>query len=181
MNKPDDKYVYHGSKEIFDIAVPKRQRRAKITKSGAIKTFYDDISFHATPYRWISIVYTDDQSPYEIFDGRGVHYNRGVDLYKYKEEVEIYGFYSLENSLEKLYGKGGYVFTFEKDKFSHVKGLGNFEMITKDSIKPLRIERVDDPVSELKKLGISFKFINLADGENEKFRNYRELDLVTDK
>ena len=88
MNTPDEKYVYHGSKELFETVVPKRQRRAKITKAGEIKTFYDGISFHATPYKWIALAYIDNQEPYEMLDGKGVHYNRGIDLYKYIEEVK---------------------------------------------------------------------------------------------
>lgn len=172
MNKPDEKYVYHGSWESFDVVAPKRQKRGKVLKDGIVKIYYDDISFHATPYKWIALAYTDDQTQCEIISGRRVNYNKGVDLYKYREEIEVLGFGSLENSLEKIYGKGGYLYFFEKEKFFHTKGLGNLEVVTKDNIRPIKVERINDPVTELHKLGISFKFIDLAKQENEKYRNY---------
>jgi len=34
MNKPDENYVFHGSHEKFDIAIPKRNRRMKKNDAG---------------------------------------------------------------------------------------------------------------------------------------------------
>jgi hypothetical protein len=82
------------------------------------------------------------------------------------------GFESLEKSLEKLYGEGGYLFLFEKEKFFHTEGLGDLEVITKEHLKPFKVERIDDPIAELKKLGISFTFRDLSEQKNEKWRNY---------
>jgi hypothetical protein len=64
-----------------------------------------------------------------------------------------------------LYGDGGYVMTFRKEDFFHTTGLGAHEVITQKSLEPLSIERVDDPVAELKKMGIRFNFIDLAKTE----------------
>jgi len=172
MNQPDEKFVYHGSKELFETVIPKRQVRSRVDKEGNVKVIFDDISFHATPYKWIGLAYTYDPKRYEI-DGKIAHYNMGVSLYEHTEELEIFGFESLEKSLERLYGDGGYLFMFEKEKFFHTEGLGDLEVITKDPLRPVRVDRIDDPVAELKQLGVKFKYIDLALSENEKWRNYR--------
>ncbi len=166
MNLPDPQFVYHGSKDLFDMAVPKRQVRKGYSTDGSLKTIFDEISFHATPYKWIALAYTNTCPAFEI-DGKKLHYTIGVDLYNYTEEIEIYGLESLEKSLEKLYGQGGYLFSFRKEDFCHTEGLGNLEMITKDTLKPFSVEKIIDPVNELKKLGISFKFIDLSKPENQ--------------
>jgi hypothetical protein len=172
MNQPDDKYVYHGSKEPFETAIPKRQIRSCVDEEGNVKTIFDDISFHATPYKWIGLAYTYDRKRYEI-NGKIAQYNIGISLYEHTEEIEIFGFNSMEESLEKLYGDGGYLFVFEKDRFFHAEGLGDLEVISKDPLRPIRVDRIDDPVATLKKLGIRFKYIDLALPQNEKWRNYR--------
>lgn len=171
MNNPDEKYVYHGSREFFESVIPKRQIRSRLQKDGTQKVIFDDISFHATPYKWIALAYTYDPKIFEI-DGKIAHYSMGVSLYNHTENLDIFGFNSLQESLQKMYGDGGYLFIFEKDKFFHTEGLGNLEVITKDNLIPYKVERIDDPVSELKKLGIKFNFIDLVLPENEKHRNY---------
>jgi len=171
MNKPDDKYVYHGSKELFETIVPKKQVRSRVDKKGNVKIIFDDISFHATPYKWIALAYTYDPKQYEI-DGKNAHYNIGVSLYEHTKELEIFGFESLDNSIKKLYGDGGYLFVFEKEKFFHTKGLGNLEVITKESLRPIRIDKINNPATELKKLGVRFKYIDLTLPENKRWRNY---------
>lgn len=172
MNKPDEQYVYHGSRESFESAIPKRQIRSQLQKDGTQRVIFDDISFHATPYKWIALAYTYDPKRYEM-SGKIGYYNMGVSLYDHTEELDIFGFNSLEDSLQKIYGDGGYLFIFEKDKFFHTEGLGNLEVITKDNLIPHAVEKVDDPVAELKKLCIKFNFIDLALPENEKYWSYR--------
>lgn len=171
MHQPDEKYVYHGSRELFEHVVPKRQVRTQLQEDGSQKIIFDDTSFHATPYRWIALAYIYNQTGYEI-DGKMAHYNIGVSLYNYREELDIFGFSSLEESLQKMYGDGGYIFAFEKEKFFHTDGLGTFEVITRNDVVPAKIERIDDPVKLLRELGIKFKFIDLALSENKKHRNY---------
>jgi hypothetical protein len=129
------------------------------------------VSFHATPYRWIALAYTYDPKGYEI-GGKMAHYGMGVSLYDHGEKIDIYGFHSLKQSLEKLYGDGGYLYIFEKEKFFRTEGLGDLEVITKENIKPFKIEKIDNPLAVLKNLGIGFNFIDLAKPENEEFRNY---------
>jgi len=41
------------------------------------------------------------------------------------KDVELSGFESLDKSFEKLYGDGGYLFVFEREKFFHTEGLGD--------------------------------------------------------
>ncbi len=169
----DQNYVYHGSPvRSFEVVTPKRNKRVQISnKTGEHEVIFDDISFHATPYKWIGIAYTYHSKPYEI-DGKQAHYNMGVSLYVHEKKLTIYGFESLEKSLEKLYGDGGYLYVFDKKDFFHTKGLGNLEVITKEAIKPVSIERITDPVKKLKELGVEFEFIDLSKPENERDRNY---------
>lgn len=171
MNLPDPNFVYHGSPERFETVTPKRNIRSKLHKNGEREVIFDDISFHATPYKWIALAYTLNRKRAYENGEKKVEYNMGVSLYDHDEELTIYGAESLEASLEKLYGAGGYLLTFERAKFYHTVGLGNLELITKENLKPLKIEYITDPVAELRKLGIKFKFVNLAEQENRNMLN----------
>jgi len=167
MNKPSEKYVYHGSRTLFESVVPKRQRRYGKSKNDGMEIIFDEVSFHVTSHKWIALAYMCNHKSLTI-KGKRTHYTMGVDLYTYKEEIEIYGINSLEDSLDEMYKEGGHLFTFKKEDFTHMEGLGNFELITKKSPKPVRVERINNPVSELKKLDISFKYIDLEIPENLK-------------
>jgi hypothetical protein len=60
MNEPNKLYVYHGSHELFDLAIPKRQIRKGLNpdpNGEKYITVFDDISFHATPYKLIALNY----------------------------------------------------------------------------------------------------------------------------
>lgn len=173
MNRLDEEFVYHGSPENFDIVIPKRQLRSKTDRDGNHQIIFNEVCFHATPYKWIALAYTYDPKPYEI-DGRRSQYNMGVNLYQDDQLVVIMGFETLEGSLQKLYGDGGYLFVFKRDQFFHTQGLGNLEVITKDNLKSTEVIRIDDPVDELRKLGAAFRFLNLSKPENSRFRNYRQ-------
>ena len=107
----------------------------------------------------MAISYTNSRVFYKNNE-ESLTYTQGVSLYKYDESVGIWGFESLEDSLEKMYGNGGYVYVFSKDKFFHKDGLGDLEVMTKEELKPEAIIRVDDPIKELKKYGIEFDFID---------------------
>ncbi len=161
MHTPDTQYVYHGSHELFETVIPKQNRRRN--KDGEI--IFDAISFHTTPYYWIALNYLCVCQNKEV-RGENYWYSTGIDLYKYKEVIDVYGVDSLEESLDVLYGKGGYVYTYDVKDFFHTEGLGNFEVITDKSVEPLHIKKIDDPVSELRKLGITFNFIDLAKSDS---------------
>ncbi len=173
MGDSPEKFVYHGSDKKFDsdCAKPKRNIRSKLDAGGEQKIIFNEESFHATPHKWIALAYTYNTKSYTI-DGKTAHYNMGVNLYEDNKMVDIFGFSSLEESLEKLYGGGGYVYHFDKDKFIYKEGLGNLEVIVTESTKPVSVERVDNPVEEMKKLGVTFKFTDLSLSENKEFRNY---------
>ncbi len=159
MNTPDENYVFHGSHELFDVVVPKRQIRKNLNKeTGEYETVFDDISFHATPYKWIAIAYICTHNKFER-EGFWYHYTKGVNLKEYEEVVEVD---SMEESMKELYGDGGYLYTYDKNEFHHAEGLGMLELITKGSIRPIQVERIDDPVAELKKLGIEFTFTDMT-------------------
>ena len=170
MNTPDQNLVFHGSRELFDIVVPKRQMRSRTAKNGTREVIFDEVSFHATPYKWIALAYLYNPKTYTLDDKVGC-YNMGVSLYDNLEEIVIYGVESLEDSLKQMYGEGGYLLSFEKDKFYHTTGLGDLEVITKEPLKPVAVEKIDDPVVELIKLGIRFNFVDLADPRNKKYVN----------
>ncbi len=167
-----EKYVYHGSHEEFDSdeAKPKRNVRSRENESGEEEIIFDQESFHATPHKWIALAYTYKSIPHEI-EGRIAHYGMGVSLYENNKKVEIFGFDSLEESLQKLYGEGGYVYHFDKDKFLYKEGLGDLEVIAEEPTKPITVEKVDDPVAEMKKLGVTFHFTDLDLPENEELRD----------
>jgi hypothetical protein len=164
-------FVYHGSDEVFDEAVPRRNIRTKSDKFGGEVVIFDEESFHATPYRWIALAYTDSKKTFEI-NGRTAVYGMGVSLYDNNKVVAIYGIESLEQSLKQLYGNGGYLYHFNKDKFLYKEGLGNNEVVTNESIKPLKVERIDDPVKEMQKEGVTFEFIDLSLPKNTNIVDY---------
>jgi hypothetical protein len=167
MHQPSLEHVYHGSHEKFETVIPKRQiRKGKNPDGDGYVTVFDDVSFHATPYKWIAIQYMCRHQNY-TYQGKDYWIAPAVSLKKYKEEIEIYGVESLEKSLEILYGQGGYLYTFDTKDFFHQEGLGALERIVKSEIKPLSVERVDDPVAELKKMGISLIFKDLTLPENQ--------------
>ena len=166
-----NKYVYHGSQRFHDKAFPVRNRRSRKQKDGAVVTIFDQESFHATLYKWIAVAYTYTPAHYKI-DGKIANYNMGVDLYKHEKKLEIYGFESLEKSLESLYGNGGYVTSFYANDFHHTGGLGNLEVITTTELDAVEVEHIKNPLSILKKEGIKFEYIDLGKPENELLRNY---------
>ena len=171
MENPDKKYVYHGSSRKFDSdhAIPK----SNIRENAEGKVIFDQESFHATPHKWVALAYTYHAAPYQI-DGRTARYGMGVDLYQDTKTIGIFGFGSLEESLQKMYGDGGYVYHFGKDGFIYKEGLGNLEVIATEPTEPVTVERIDNPVEEMRKLGVSFEFIDLGSPENEAKRNYTD-------
>jgi hypothetical protein len=143
-------HVYHGSPlKCFEIVEPRRNIRSK-ESAGRNEIIFDDLSFHATPHRWIALTYT-----YRAIDG----YSMGVSLYENTQEVAIIGPDSLEKSLVALYGEGGYLYIFDGSSFFHTSGLGSLEVITQDKIKPVEVHWIPDPVKALKDEGVSFTFI----------------------
>jgi hypothetical protein len=173
MKTIPNSFVYHGSPREFDseLATPKRQVRQRMNNEGKYEVIFDEKSFHATPHKWIALAYTNTTKTYEI-EGKKARYIMGVSLYENNKEIEIYGFESLEKSLEALYGDGGYIYHFDKDKFIYKEGLGNLEVIVQEPTKPISVERVDNPVEEMKKLGVTFHFTDLGLPENHIYRTY---------
>lgn len=168
-----EKFVYHGSSTEFDSeeAKPKRNIRSRENESGDEEIIFDQESFHATPHKWIALAYTYKSVPYDI-EGKTAHYSMAVSLYENNKKIEIFGFNSLEESLQKLYGEGGFVYHFDKDKFLYKEGLGDLEVIAEEPTKPVAIEKVDNTIEELEKLGVTFHFTDLGLPENEALRNY---------
>lgn len=179
MIPPDPDFVFHGSHERFGTAVPRQNRRIRGRPgSEGYEVIFDRVSFHATPYRWIGLAYTYDPVPVP-FEGRHVRHNMGVSLYRDSGEetqVHVHGFGSLEESLRALYGQGGYLYVFEKERFHHAEGLGDLEVISTVAVDPVRVERIEDPVAEMRQTGVKFKFVDLADPANADVRNYARED-----
>ena len=171
MRNPEDT-VYHGSPKEFDsdYAVPRPNKRTRV-ENGEEVAIFDQESFHATPHKWIALAYTYKATPREV-DGEAVgHYNMGVSLYENTKEIAVYGYGSLEESLHQLYGEGGYLYHFDKDTFIYKEGLGPMEVIAEEPTKPVTVEKIEDPVAELRNLGVTFKFFDLALPENADSRN----------
>ena len=168
MKDLDSTFVYHGSPQKFDdeYANPKRNTRHKWNKEiEAYEVIFDQQSFHATSHKWIALAYTYKNTACTI-DGQKIYYNMGVSLYDDTHVVDIFGLNSLEESLKVLYGNGGYVYHFDKSEFHHKEGLGTLEVIAEVPVMSVAVERIDDPVAEMKRLGVSFRFIDLALPEN---------------
>jgi hypothetical protein len=160
--------VYHGSPRPFGTVEPKLNKRVRI-EQGEPVVIFNEVSFHATPHRWIALAYTyDGRQTFEL-NGKEMSYSMGVDLYGTDKVVTVLGTGSLEESLSKLYGKGGYLYHYDASHFFYTEGLGNREVITKDSIDPIEAEHITHPVEEMKKEGVEFHFIDLALPENARY------------
>ena len=160
-------YVYHGSVHKFDVAKPSFTSRSHSSKLGKIIRDYEGISLHATPYKWIAMSYMADKKVSFTYKKEIYHYGKGVDVRTknegfYNKEVAIYGKRSLEYSLEKIYGKGGYLYTFDAKNFKHVKGLGENEVMSLEEQEPLKKQFIKDPVKMMKKEGVNFIFVDLT-------------------
>lgn len=159
--------VYHGSKKKFKIAEPRLTRRASLI-DGKLVVVYEGVSLHVTPYKWMALAYTGNKRKVYIKNGNKRVFSAGVpikkkDKYFKNKIIEIHGKKDLEYSLNKIYGKGGYLYTFDAKHFKRVKGLGANEKISYDPQVPKQIEYIKDPVKAMKNLGVKFRFIN----ENE--------------
>ncbi len=168
MESDSTKRVYHGSPQEFGKVKPKENIRTRIEDGEEIVVFHD-ISFHATPHRWVALAYTYDGHQTFEHKGKQVHYNMGVDLYGDEKNIAVYGIGSLEESLMKLYGKGGYVYQYDAGHFFYTEGLGNREVITQQEVDPIEVEHVVNPVEELRKEGVTFTFFDLSLPENAGF------------
>jgi len=156
--------VYHGSPKKFTIAKPSFTSRVHFNKKKIIID-YEGTSLHVTPYKWIGLAYIG-QFPIYKYKGIKHRFKFGVPILSknnnFKNKiVHIYGKKSLEYSLNKIYGKGGYLYTFSKSKFIWKKGLGINELISYEEQKPNKIEFIKNPVKEMKKIGVKFVFVNI--------------------
>lgn len=163
-----EKFVFHGSPEEFDskTANPKLNERT----NAAGETIFNEESFHATPHKWIALAYTYTPKPIEGL-GAEAYYSMGVNLYSEEKEVVVFGVGSLEESLEHLYGRGGFVYHFDNGDFIYKEGLGSQEVIVNSPTAPLHMERVEDPVKAMRELGVAFHFVDLAQAENTDLRD----------
>ena len=163
--------VFHGTREKFDSeeARPSRQIRTQENEQGVEVVVFDEESFHATRERWIALAYTDRPMPIEREGVRG-KYGMGVSLYDNNKSVMIVGVDSLEQSLNVLYGEGGYLYHFNNETFVYKEGLGDLEVVSNEPTKPIEIERIDNPVEEMLKLGVTFEFVDISLEQNAKYR-----------
>ena len=160
-------YVYHGSYLNFDIAKPSRTGRGYLNKKGEFVRTYEGVSLHATPYKWIALSYMANKRAKFVHKGKNIRFKSGVTVAKkeedfYNKEITICGKRSLEYSLEKIFGDGGYLYTFDAKHFKHVKGLGENEVMSLKELKPLKKQFVKDIVSMMKKEGVKFEFEDLT-------------------
>ena len=160
-------YVYHGSYLNFDIAKPSLTGRWDFNEKGKLVRTYKGVSLHATPYKFIAMAYMRNKRAKFIHKGKKKSFSVAVAVGKksedfYNKEIDIYGKRSLEYSLEKIFGEGGYLYTFDAKHFKHVKGLGENEVISLKELKPLKKQFVKDIVGMMKKEGVKFIFHDLT-------------------
>ena len=157
--------MLHGSNTLFtgNEAVLKLQRRTYSNEIGERVIGFEGTSFHATPHKWIALAYTYKGDSEEIINGNVYRYNMGVSLYENDKQVYIYGLNSLEQSLKVLYGEGVYIYHFNDSDFFYTEGLGNLEVIADKPTTPVCVERIENPVEEMKKEGVIFIFKNLVE------------------
>ena len=169
MDKVPGETVFHGTDKLFDQerAIPRLNRRVHTDEKGEQVVHFEKVSFHATPHRWIALAYTYTENKSREVNGETYRYNMGVSLYENTKQVAIYGFGSLEESLSVLYGDGGYLYHFNGNDFYYTEGLGNLEVIVENPTEPMRVERIDNPVEEMKKEGVTFHFFDLSLPENK--------------
>lgn len=166
-------FVYHGSPERnFEIASPKQSKRFQYV-DGELTKVFDELSFHATPYKWVALTYMCDHEQTFELNGKRYVYNKGVDLYGNRKELDIYGIDSLEKSLEKLYGRGGYLYTFDASDFFHMNGLGDLELITQKEVVPITIQHIGNPIEAMENNGVTFRFFDLTDPKYDKYLEER--------
>ena len=154
-----DKIVYHGSSKFFKIALPKLNKRMKKGK-----IIWKEVSFHATPNRYIALTYLQNKKAKFSYKGKKYYFGTGISLYKKDNIIEIYGINSLEYSLRKIFldNKTKYLYLFDKKDFTYQKGLGKLEVVSLKRIKPLKVIRIKDPVKWIKKEKVRFKFTDIT-------------------
>ena len=165
-NNTSGKYVYHGSPVDFDIAKPSFTRRGKYI-DGKFEIAFEGTTLHATPHKWIALSYTHDKAKNLEFthNGKKYHYTSGVSLFDNNKKVFIIGQKTLEQSMKKLFGKGGYLYVFEAKDFTTAKGLGNLEVISYEPQKPIKKIFIKNPIKEMEKLGVKFIFEDITKRE----------------
>jgi hypothetical protein len=160
--------VYHGSSINFDIAKPSPTGRSHFDKKKKKYIIdYEGISLHVTPYKWIALAYMNDKKQHFIHKGHKYKFSMGVsvrkkDSYFKNKRITILGKKSLEYSLKKIYGNGGYLYIFDKNNFKWVKGLGENELLSYDEQVPKKRLYIKFPIEEMKKMGVTFEFIDLT-------------------
>lgn len=160
-------HVYHGSYFDFDIAKPSYTRRANLSKEGNYVLKYEGVSLHATPYKWIALSYMKNKKSKFVDKGKVKNFSVAVPVAKkdkdfHSREITIYGKKSLEYSLKKIYGQGGYLYSFDTKDFKQVKGLGENEVASFKEQKPKKKQFIKNPVEMMKKEGVRFTFEDLT-------------------
>lgn len=145
--------VFHGSSKRFPVAKP-----SKTTRRRNGKVNYTGVSLHATKYEWIALAYTYVKKQRFVHKGNLKTFTMGVSLFENTKTVSIIGKKSLEYSLKKLYGNGGYLYSFDSKNFKHVKGLGPLEVLSFEEQVPKKIKFVKNIVQEMKAMGVKFIF-----------------------
>lgn len=157
--------MYHGSCKRFETARPSLTTRIGVSKTGKETVLYSGMSLHATPHKWIALSYVKPKRASFISKGVKKYYTSGVSLYESDEKkkiVTVYGKRDLKYTLNKLYGRGGYLYTLDRKNFKHHRGLGDRELLSFSEQTPKKITRVANPVRAMKKLGVKFVFVDIT-------------------
>jgi hypothetical protein len=142
-------YVFHGSGKRFSIAKPSLTRRSAFDNEIA----YEGVSLHATPHLYIALSYTYDRS------NRPCYYT-GVNLFEDYRSIHVAGQKSLEHTIKMLWPKDyfGYIYVFNAKDFFWKQGLGPLEVISLVDVKPIKIFKIKNIYTLLKKLHIKINY-----------------------
>jgi hypothetical protein len=159
------KYVYHGSPNNFNIAKPSLTTRM----TGDIVK-YNGISLHATKYKYIALLYLFQRDVGFIHNKNKYYFNVAVSLFEKDCKITIFGKKNLDYSLNKLFSKGGYLYTFNAKDFKWVDGLGPLEVISTKALKPMKKRYIKNVPKEIIKNGGKFIFIDIT--KNKMFNKH---------
>lgn len=158
--------VYHGSYSYFKVAEPSYTKRVHY-EHGKLVTDFEGVTLHVTPDKWIALAYTANRRKTFMHKKKRCNFNFGVPV-KQKDSgyhnkiITIFGKRSLQYSLNKLYGKGGYLYTFRDKDFKAEQGIGENELISYEKVTPTNIHFIKNIVKEMQNQHVNFRFIDIT-------------------
>lgn len=117
------RYVFHGSPTRIDGELQPSPTSRK--NNGVV--VYDAVSLHATPLLYVSLSYLAVKT---------LGYASGGSLHEPENELSVMGppAQSKDSIVQRLFGRGGYVYVLPADRFTTFAGLGRLEVASTSSV-----------------------------------------------